>query len=210
MFIMRNVIFKTLILFIPCLISCSKTGKIEKVFFISRHYTISHASLSESDFGETDYIIDITNYGGYTKYTVEKHCDFDSFYYYPSQASTTPVKNYGFEDYVDVDEQSTYFDFHYDGRCEYRISMLNGDVFSKTGTYTKFEGDDVDIKYSDGTKGFAQTRFGLESNGFAKGKITYLRSLITIEIEIDGKKEEKNIYFWFYDSILHDSPWGEK
>lgn len=203
------------LMFLPLLTlicSCTTTGTIAKRRTISRQYTLKngHASFNEDDFGDTEYISKILN----GEVTTELHCNFDSFYYFESKTSQEALYHKGFSDYFSTDESSTYFRFHYSendldeyGFCECKITSLNNEILvEKSGTYKFINTDDIEITYSDNASQIVKTRFGLEHNGIGKDKITYLQA--AFDLNIDGIT--KTIYFWFYDSILHNSPWGEK
>lgn len=190
---------------LPFISACTYSGGISQSKTISRHYTLvnGHASLNENDYGETQYIVSVD--GGII--TTNNYCNFDSFYYYESETSQNKTYNKGFKDFISISEDLTYFNFHYNGECECKItSNANIVLFEKIGTYSFGGEDDIIIHYNDGTNGRAKTRFGLDHDGIGNGKITYLQA--PIEVELNGKNT--NIYFWFYDSILHPSPWGEE
>lgn len=192
------------IVLIPLFSACTYSGGISKTKTISRHYTLTngHASLNADDYGETQYIVSIDE-----GIKTSNYCNFDSFYYYESETSKDKKYNKGFKDYISISEELTYFNFHYNGECECKITS-NTDVilFEKKGTYSFVAEDDIIINYEDGTNSRALTRFGLNHNGIGNGKITYLQTPIEIKIS----DSDIMIYFWFYDSILHPSPWGEE
>lgn len=193
-----------ILLFTPLIISCSYRGGMTKTKTISRHYTLTngHASLNADDYGTKSYIVKKNDGVIETK----NYCNFDSFTYYETEESMTPSYHIGFKDYVSSSEANTFFNFHYNGECEFRITSISNDILAeKHGTY-HFEGeDDISIIFDDKSSSYAKTRFGLYYEGLGKDKITFLQT--PISIEING--EETTIYFWFYDSILHPSPWGE-
>lgn len=191
---------KPILLFVFALLlcSCSAQGTLTKTKTISRHYTISRASLSEDDYGEKIYNV-VTSTGS----KEEKHLNFDSFKYYDENYNQ--IINVGIADYVNLGKNYSYFNFHYDGTCEYQITMLDNTKRSKTGKYTLVD-DDISINYSDGTTAKGGVRFGLDHPGIGEGTIVYYR--VPISLNIQG--EEKVVYIWFWDGIFHESPWGEK
>lgn len=202
---MKNKTILLPLLFVAVLMnSCSYNDVIEKSKTISRHYTLKngHASLDADDYGEEEYITSVT--GGIT---TTKYCNFDSFSYYETETSSTPIHHKGFSDYVSASEELTYFNFHYDGRCEYKITLIdNITCFENSGRYQFVSEDEISIVFQDGVENYAITRFGLNHKGIGEGRITYLQS----PLEVPINDEITTIYFWFYDSILHPSPWGEK
>lgn len=198
----RNI--SLLIFLVSLLCSCDYRGSIYRTKTISRHYTLKngHASLSADDYGEAKFITSIE--GENIVYT--QYCDFDSFYYFETEESTIATYHKGFSDYIDISDECTFINFHYDGKCEYKITLIDGSVCSENnGIYRFIDDDNIVISFDDNSEGTAITRFGLEHEGIGKGKITYLRFFI--DLNIDGNNQ--TIYFWFYDTILHPSPWSE-
>lgn len=183
--------------------ACQLRTQISQARFISRHYTMQqgHASLSEDDYGQTDYIISKSE--GQLKY--QKFADFDSFYYFPDENSPTPIQHIGFKEYINIDSGQTFFDFHYNGECNYQIKMKNGYTYTNSGKYS-LNNDDVTITFETNEKSEGVLRFGLTSDGLAKDKIVYFR--IPLKLNIDDV--DTMVYLWFYDGILHPSPWGEE
>lgn len=192
------------LIFISFITSCSYHGGVSKTKTISRHYTLTngHASLNIDDYGTDSYIVS-KNEG---VIETRNYCNFDSFKYYESEESSTLSYHIGFNDYISVAESNTFFDFHYNGECEFRITSITNVVLAeKHGNYHFTGEDDISIIFDDNSKSYAKTRFGLYNEGIGKDRITYLQT--PISIDIDG--ENTIVYFWFYDSILHPSPWGE-
>lgn len=184
--------------------SCNYSGSLIKTKTISRHYVLKngHASLRADDYG-TEYIIEKNGDLPVFSY----YCDFDSFYYYESMDATVKTYHQGFLDYINISEDVSYFDFHYNGECNYKITTLDEEkTFEMSGVYSFTAEDYIKIQYINETPGYAITRFGMEQNGIGYEKITFLQT--SIKIQIDEK--DTIVYFWFYDSILHPSPWGEK
>ena len=160
-----------------------------------------HASLSKDDYGQTDYIISKSE--GQLKY--QKFADFDSFYYFPEENSPTHIQHIGFKEYINIDSEQTFFDFHYNGECNYQIKMKNGYTYTNSANYS-LNNDDVTIVFETNEKSEGVLRFGLTSNGLAKDMIVYFR--IPLKLNIDDV--DTVVYLWFYDGILHSSPWGEE
>ena len=212
-------LFLSLIAFVLISTGCSYNGSTTIYKFIARNYTLSecHASFNENDIGEGKYIIGGNVVDGEIVPVYTTHCNFDDFDYYESVADyeAGEIKhNTGLSEFVDTKGKDadnnyvTYFNFHYDGTCEYQITMMDASKISKSGTYT-MRGDTITITYSDSTTVIAETRFGLMSEGFARDKITYMRVKITIP-GLPDEYPNKDIYVWFYDGILHPDPWGDK
>lgn len=212
-------LFLALIDFVLISTGCSYNGSTTINKFIARNYTLSecHASFDENDIGEGKYISGAEAVGGEVVPVYDYHCSFDEFNYYKSVADVEAgesTHNMGLSSFVNTKGKDsdnnyvTYFNFHYDGTCEYQITMADSSFISKSGTYT-MKGDIINITYSDNTTAVAETRFGLLSQGFARDKITYMR----VKINLPGLPDEypnKDVYVWFYDGILHPDPWGDK